>query len=143
VGLPGSGKTRWARQAGFDRMVSLDDWREKLWGDAQTQEGPGGTELLMALHHREIQDALDQGQSVVVHNTHILGEHRRPIIEMARSAGYRVHIVYFDIPVEVCRQQNRQRAHPVPDAVIDDFARRMEIPAPDEADHVIRYCNLV
>ncbi|MCF8095025.1 MAG: ATP-binding protein [Desulfobacteraceae bacterium] len=29
VGLPGRGKSLWARPAGFDRTVSLDDWREK------------------------------------------------------------------------------------------------------------------
>lgn len=143
VGLPGSGKTQWARRAGFDRSVSLDDWREKLWGDRTVQDGPGGFDLLIALHNREIEDALENGESVVVHNTNLLREHRRPLVEMARKAGYRVQIIYFEVPVEVCRQRNRERPYPVPDEVIDDYAGRLEVPAAEEADCVVRYCNLV
>lgn len=143
VGLPGSGKTLWAKQAGFDRTVSLDDWREKLWGDRGVQDGPGGFDLLLALHNREVEEALENGESVVVHNTNLLREHRRQLIEMARRAGYRVEIVYFEIPVEVCRQRNRERNNPVPDEVIDDYAARLEEPVPDEADCVVRYSNII
>ncbi len=143
VGLPGSGKTQWARQAGFDRMVCLDDWREKLWGDRNIQDGPGGTELLIELHNMEIREALKNGGNVVVHNTNILRKHRRPLVEMAREAGYRVKIIYFEIPVEVCRQRNRDRDNPIPDEVIDDSAARLEVPDPEEADCVVRYSNIV
>ncbi|MFW6284678.1 MAG: AAA family ATPase [Desulfosalsimonas sp.] len=143
VGLPGCGKTWWARQAGFDRAVCLDDWREKLWGNRNIQDGPGGTDLLIALHNLEIREALKNGENVVVHNTNILKKHRRPLVEMAREAGYQVRIVYFEVPLEVCRQRNRDRSEPVPEAVLDDFARRMEPPEADEADCVIRYSNLV
>lgn len=143
VGLPGSGKTLWAKQAGFDRTVSLDDWREKLWGDRGIQNGPGGFDLLLALHNREIEEALENGESVVVHNTNLLRDHRRQLIEMARRAGYRIEIVYFEIPVEVCRQRNRDRKNPVPDEVIDDYAARLEEPGSDEADRIVRYSNII
>lgn len=143
VGLPGSGKTLWAKQAGFDRTVSLDDWREKLWGERGAQNGAGGFDLLLALHNREIEEALENGESVVVHNTNLLREHRRQLIEMARRAGYRVEIVYFEVPVEVCRQRNRDRKNPVPDEVIDDYAACLEEPADEEADCVVRYSNII
>ena len=143
VGLPGSGKTLWAKQAGFDRTVCLDDWREKLWGDRRIQDGPGGTGLLVSLHNLEIREALKNGESVVVHNTNILKKHRRPLVEMGREAGYEVRIVYFEVPVAVCRQRNKDRPQPVPDEVIDDFARRIEPPDPEEADCVMRYSNII
>lgn len=143
VGLPASGKTVWARQAGFDRMVSLDDWREKLWGDRNIQNGPGGFDLILALHNMEIEEAIKKGESVVIHNTNILRKHRRPLVEMARSAGYRVRIVYFEVPVEVCRQRNRDRKNPVADEIIDDYAARLEVPDHTEADCIVRYSNVV
>lgn len=143
VGLPGSGKTIWARQAGFDRAVSLDNWREKLWGSRSLQNGPGGFELLLALHNREIEEALENGESVVVHNTNLLRQHRRELVKMARKAGYRVEIIYFEIPLEVCRQRNRDRENPVPDEVIDDYAASLEIPEHGEADCVVKYSNII
>lgn len=143
VGLPGSGKSRWARQAGFDRKVSLDDWRERLWGDRNIQDGPGGFDLVLALHNREIQEALENGESVVIHNTNLLREHRRKLVEMAHNAGYQVKIVYFEIPLEVCRQRNKDRENPLPDEVIDSHASRLEIPGPEEADWVLRYSNII
>ncbi|MFP4453159.1 MAG: AAA family ATPase [Desulfobacterales bacterium] len=143
VGLPGSGKTMWARRAGFNRTVSLDDWREKLWGDRNIQDGPGGFEMLLALHNREIEDALEKGENVVVHNTNLLRKHRSQLVEMAHKANYHVKIIYFEIPVEVCRQRNRDRKNPVPDEVIDYYAAILEVPLEGEADCVVRYSNII
>lgn len=141
VGLPASGKTFWAKSAGFDRAISLDDCRCLLWGSRAIQDGPGGIDALLALEYETIRAAMAQGESIVVHNTHFLKAHRSPVIEMARQAGYRTQIVYFDISRQQCLQCNKNRSQDqqVPEAVIDDFAEQMEVPEADEADRVVYY----
>ena len=142
VGLPASGKTCWSRSAGFDATISLDDCRQSLWGDTAIQDGPGGIPAIVDCQMQALAGAMRNNQSIVVHNTNITREHRRPLIDAARQAGYRVQIVYFDIPIAVCRHRNRHRTNPVPESVIDDFAAQLEIPQQDEADLVIRYSGL-
>lgn len=136
VGLPASGKTTWALQAGFEEAISLDDCRQELWGDYTLQDGPGGIPALLARQVEKISAAMAKQVSIVVHNTHHLREFRRPLLELAKTAGYRTRIVFFDINPEECRKRNRNRLNPVPESVMEEFVTTMEIPAGDEADEV-------
>jgi predicted kinase len=142
VGLPASGKTTFARKAGFDLIVSLDDCRETLWGDRKLQHGPGGIDALLALQDAIITAAMKDNKSIIVDNTSILKEYRTPLIALAKKHGYRTQIIYFDIPVEACLKRNKQRDDAIPTDIIKDFADKMEAPAPDEADLVIRFSTL-
>ena len=103
VDLPASGKSTWALKSGFDAAVSLDDCRQELWGDFSIQNGPGGICALLVLQGKKIRRAMEQGQSIVVHNTHHLREFGRSLTgDMARQLRYYVQIVYFDVaPDEV------------------------------------------
>ncbi len=137
VGLPASGKSTFAKTAGFDLAVSLDDCREMLWGSRQMQNGPGGINALLALQDALIIEAMKENKSVIVHNTSILKKHRAPLIELAKAHGYRTQIIYFDVPVEECIRRNQQRNDAVPPETVESFAARMEVPAVDEADLVV------
>jgi predicted kinase len=137
VGLPASGKSTFAKTAGFDTTISLDDCRELLWGDRKLQHGPGGIDTLLALQDAIIAAAMKDNKSIIVDNTSILREYRTPLIALAEKHGYRTQIVYFDIPVETCLSRNEQRDDAVPADIIKDFAAKMEVPAQDEADLVI------
>ena len=142
VGLPASGKTTWALQAGFDVAVSLDDCREALWGDRLSQDGPGGISALLLKQDELIKAASDQGVSIVVHNTHPLRSYRAPMVEFARQNGYRAQILFFDIPDETCRQRNRTRPNAVPESVMEDYIQHIEPPEPWEADRVFLFSRL-
>lgn len=142
VGLPASGKTTWALSAGFDRSISLDDCRQALWHDPTRQNGPGGVDALLLLQDEWIDQAMAENQSIVVHNTNLLKTHRRPLIQKAEQAGYRTQILFFDVSKEECLRRNRLRKRRVPDEVIEDFARKMEVPEENEADKVIRYSEI-
>lgn len=137
VGLPGAGKSTLAARLGFDVKISLDDLRERLWGDASIQDGPGGVELLVEFQKKALIQAISEGKSIIVHNTSIKKTHRKELADIAKKAGYKVWIYYFDIPPEVCKKRNAQRRKPVPCEVIDAFAREMEVPEQDEADRII------
>ena len=142
VGLPASGKTTFAGSAGFDVAVSLDDCRETLWGDRLAQGGPGGIDALLACEEAVITAAMKENKSIVVHNTSILKEHRKPLVELAKKHGYRTQIVYFDIPFEECIKRNKQRKDGVPEDVMADFRDKLEAPAPDEADLTVHFTTL-
>lgn len=137
VGLPASGKTMFAENAGFDFTISLDDCREMLWGDRKIQDGPGGIDALLALQDALILEAMKENKSIIVHNTSTLKEHRAPLLELAKNKGYRTQIVYFDIPAEECIRRNQQRTEGVPREAVEKFAASMEVPSEDEADLVV------
>ena len=142
VGLPASGKTTFAKSAGFDVAVSLDDCRETLWGNRKVQYGPGGMDALLACQDAVITAAMNESKSIVVHNTSILKEYRKPLVELAKKHGYRTQIVYFDIPFEECIRRNMQREDAVPENIMADFRDKLEAPAPDEADLTIHFTTL-
>ena len=143
VGIPASGKTFWALQAGFDVCICLDDCRKELWESPEVQDGPGGVGALLALEQKKIKQALEAGKSIVVHNTHPLKEYRVPVIQMGRDVGYQVQIVYFDVSPDECKNRNRERPNAVPEDVMDDYEKSLEIPEPEEADVVIRFSEIV
>lgn len=142
VGMPASGKTTWALKAGFDVCICLDDCREQLWGSPEIQGGHGGIAALLELEKDEIRKALEAEKSIVIHNTYPLRAYREPVIGMGREAGYRIQIVYFDIPLDECRRRNKNRPTPVPDDVLDDYAQNIEPPEAGEADMVVRISEL-
>ena len=115
MGIPASGKSTWALNAGLEAAIALDDCRQELWSDHAIQDGSGGVAALLELQEKKIRQAMENGESIVVHNTHHLQEFRQPLIELAHKAGYLVKIVYFDIDPEECRRRNRNRPNPVPD----------------------------
>jgi len=145
VGLPASGKSTWALSAGFDRNISLDDCRKALWGARSVQDGSGGIPALLLAQKALIAAAMARGRSIVVHNTSHLKCHRMPLVEMARRAGYASRIVYFDVPLEECLRRNRLRSpeERVPEAVIREYAEKLEVPERGEADEVLFYLEIL
>lgn len=139
VGLPASGKSTFAEKAGFDAALSLDDFREVLWGNKRIQHGPGGIDALLALQEAVIRAAMKEIKSIIVHNTSILKEHRTPLVELAKEHGYRTQIVYFDVPAAECIRRNQRRDDAVPPGAMEYFIANMEVPTADEADLVVRY----
>lgn len=142
VGIPSSGKTTWALGAGFDVAVSLDDCREALWGSSYIQNGLGGLPIVLVMQEQIIKHAIAEKRSIVVHDTHIERNHRLPLIQLARKYGYRVQIVYFDVPHGRCLERNRCRINPVPRDIINRGIKRLEVPDASEADLTIQYSEL-
>lgn len=67
--------------------------------------------------------------------THLTPKERRPYLRMP---GVRVEAVWFDVPVEVCKERNRGRARVVPEAAIDAMAARMVRPTRAEGFERVR-----
>ncbi len=68
--------------------------------------------------------------------THLTPEERKPYIQIGRWYGCDVEAVYFDVPLEVCRERNLRRDRVVPDEALARMAAKLV--APDLAEGFAR-----
>jgi len=131
-GLPGSGKSTYARQLpGY--YVSTDEIREFISGDARNVHYDA---LVFTLAREMIKYFLKRGEKVVFDATNLRRADRKKV---AKWAGDRpVRVVWVDCPVEVALKSNRGREHQVPEDVILRMAKRMQVPTEDEGFEVIK-----
>ena len=126
VGLPGSGKSTWLERQGIAAISS--DWiRQVLADDPADQTIHARVFLTMRylLRHR-----LALGRPVsYVDATHLTPAERRPYIQIAQWYGCDVEALFFDVPLEVCRERNRRRQRVVPGEAIARMAAKLTPPA--------------
>ena len=143
IGPPGSGKSTLAPSLApllGARIVSSDDLRRQLWGNADVQ-GPW-TELEPLLHGA-IDRALAEGDNVLLDATHARRSWRRRL--MHRDLGAR-RLQWFgwwlQTPLNQCLAWNRSRQRQVPDAVIHAMHQELNTP-PDQPDPSEGFAGLI
>lgn len=134
VGLPGSGKTTFAREIvhsltpGTAVAISRDDLRLTLYGTKTGLDNNQENEIT-SLEHSMVEKALSRGLKVVVHDCNLRMNYRKALAEIAERLGVQwaqVDMTY--VPLETCLQRNAQREHPVPDDVIRNMHQRHIVP---------------
>ena len=131
--LPGSGKDTYIRQSLDLPVLSLDDIRRAHKIDPKDKK-KNGRVIQMAKEHAKVW--MRKGQSFVFNATNITRDMRSRWIDLFVSYGGRVKIVYIEVPYQQLHQQNRNRPHPVPPAVINRMIHKLEIPSYREAHEV-------
>lgn len=129
VGLPGSGKSTWIAQRGV-RAISSDEVREILTGDATNQS-------VNARVFETVRHLLSQRLSIgmlesYVDATSLTKDERLPYIDMARRFDAEIEAVFFDVPLEICRQRNLARARVVPAEAMEKLAAKLQPPSEAE-----------
>ena len=61
--------------------------------------------------------------------TNLSPHERRQWIKMAKSFGYEVQAVFFDVPLTVCMERNRKRDRAVTDEIMQKMAERLRPPS--------------
>ncbi len=134
IGLPGSGKTTWFKRRGVTPLSS-DMLRSILFDDITEQRYQGLVfSTLRSLLRARLIAKMPWNY---VDATNLSPHERRQWIKMARSFGYEVHAVFFDVPFEVCMERNMRRDYMVNEAAMRSMAERLRPPSFKEGFHKI------
>ncbi len=126
IGLPGSGKTTWYKRRGVTPLSS-DLLRNLLFDDITEQRYQGLVfSTLRSLLRARLIAKMPWNY---VDATNLSPHERRQWIKMAKSFGYEVHAVFFDVPLAVCLERNSKRDRQVTDDVMHKMAERLRPPA--------------
>ncbi len=132
IGVPGSGKSTWARQLQQLQsdclIVSTDRIRAMLFGD-ETIQGSWFSvqrEIRQQLQQAVIQIRGGQARLALYDATNTKRRYRRDLIALVRSIGF-THItaVWLHPPLELCLLRNQGRSRQVPEAVIHRMDRQL------------------
>lgn len=129
IGMPGSGKTTWFRRRGVTPLSS-DLLRNILFDDVEEQRYQGLVfSTLRSLLRARLIARMPWNY---VDATNLSVHERRQWIKMAKSFGYEVQAVFFDVPLEVCLERNRSRDRSVSEEVMQRMAEKLKAPAFEE-----------
>ena len=146
IGPSGCGKTTYAHKLATEErelgnptvVLSSDDIREEIYGDANVQTNPGRVFKIMndrtfenlAVGHNVIYDATNLSRARRVELIHqILGKHPQCYCEA----------IAFTTTVEECIRRQSLRKRQVPDDVVKRHHRQMEIPLYEEGWDSIQF----
>lgn len=131
----GSGKSCWIDRILPDHLrISLDLIREELTGrrDRMTMEGQ-----VMQLAKKRLRTALAAKQKVVWDATSLRLDGRSAIVGLGHDYHALTTVVAFATPPEILFRRNHERAHPIPNAVIERQLDSLEWPTACEAHRFI------
>jgi predicted kinase len=129
IGLPGSGKTTWFGRRGITPLSS-DLLRGILFDDVEEQRYQG---LVFSTLRSLLRARLIARMPMnYVDATNLSIHERKQWIKMAKSFGFEVQAVFFDVPLEVCLERNRQRDRSVSEEVMRRMAEKLKPPVFEE-----------
>lgn len=130
VGVPGSGKTTYAKEYMGDNTVHLssDTIRTELYGDESIQGNP--YEVFSLMQTRAI-EALKDGKDVLYDATNITRRDRSYIINICpKFVKIEAHIIWA--PIAECVKRDAERDRTVGKEVIDRMLKKFQAPFFDE-----------
>jgi predicted kinase len=129
IGLPGAGKSTYFARRGI-HPLSSDLLRLWLLDDETNQQYQHW--VFLALRYLLRMRLMLRRPRNYVDATNLTPRERRPYFLLAARYGYRVHALFFDVPLETCVERNRKRSRHVPLSVMEQMAARLIPPARGE-----------
>ena len=147
VGLAGSGKSTIAKEIEYairmsspkydeygraDKVVliSSDDIRAEILGDVNDQSQ---NDKVFSHVHKLIKQAVKDYNHIIVDATNITIKNRRALLNcLDEKKDYHKIAYIVNTPIEKCKENNSKRDRKVPEYVIDNQAKKFEIPFANE-----------
>lgn len=129
--LPGTGKDRLIKQSFKDwPMVSLDAIRrkEKIKPTDKKRNGK-----VIQIAKETAKSFLRTKQPFVWNATNITKKVRGQLVDLFQTYGAKTRIVYLEVPYSVLQKQNKNRPFPVPEKVLYQMIKKLEVPVKWEA----------
>lgn len=142
IGLPGSGKSTFARNRVkfYDdcnktrlEIVSSDDIREELYGTRSCQKDPA---RVFEIAHERIINSLEQGWDVIFDATNITRKNRASLLKKIPAYTEKFAQICW-APISTCIERDLKREFSVKADVIWKMAYKFQMPFYDEGfDHI-------
>jgi predicted kinase len=129
VGLPGSGKSKWASEQSAG-VLSSDAVRALITGDAENQWA--NRLVFPTLRYLFAMRVKAGMEATILDATSLTPKERRAWVRTAESLGCEAEAVFFDTPLALCKSRNASRSRVVPEEVMDRFAARLVRPSEAE-----------
>ena len=127
IGLPASGKTKWAMQnrGKNDVIVCRDDIRYSNYG--VWHGDPIDENHVTKIERQQMIAAFENGYSVISANTNLNKRNVQRMVDLAAQFGAEVGYVYFELPPATCIEYDKHRDKKVGAKVINRMARKAGI----------------
>ena len=137
VGLPGSGKSTWAREHKHSNYlhISSDAIRKDLYGDENIQ---GNSNTVFEHMHNRTKQALYNGMSVIYDATNVTRKNRKSIIDIGKQCKAKISCIVIWSPISVCIDRDSHRERSVGKDVINKFLYRWQTPNWDEGFELVK-----
>ncbi|WP_299276500.1 AAA family ATPase [uncultured Psychroserpens sp.] len=132
--LPGSGKDTYVNKNLNLPILSLDNIRREHKINPTDKKKNG---QIIQLGKEKAKEFMRAKTSFVFNATNITSDMRSKWISLFMDYGGRVKIIYIEVPYKQLLSQNHNRAHKVPEKVIESMITKLEIPTPKEAHDVM------
>ena len=129
VGLPGSGKSTYLERIG---AIGLSSDAIRLWLADDENDQTIHDRVFQTLRYLLRQRLMIGRPATYIDATCLTPQERAPYIGIGKAFGCEIEAVYFDIPLEVCRQRNAGRSRVVPDEIMLAMAAKLVPPSTTE-----------
>lgn len=160
MGLPGSGKSTFAKKLRNAHLCSADEVRREWFGDESLQyteaflvsrgidtAGMSDLEKRQCAHafvwgevKRRAMDALKRGENIVIDGVNSSRRDRMSWIETASACAV-IHGIWLNTPAEVCIERDRRRTRHVSEEIIRRFAKNFQEPSLEEGFDILEIYN--
>ena len=144
VGVSGSGKSTYATglktslklENGLEtKLVETDAIRGEISGDPTDQSK---NNEVFSIARKRVQDALRQGNNVIIDATSTKPRDRRTWIEIGKMCGAETRAYFVNTSIAIAKKRNLSRSRVVPDYVIDKQYAALTPPKESEGFDMVK-----